>query len=112
MSDVSCHGSTDEQIVWLWPPPAACFTKSLNVPSAATFPTYTSRIAYPTQLRRSAEPCVSQVFEDSVIQMRMWRVETGKAVRLSSTSPPFPCSTAPAGNVCQIPFVAFLRGLS
>ena len=53
-------------------------------------------MAYPTQLRRSCEPCESQVFDDCVIQMRRNRTVIGDGFSASVTVPPLPLSTVPA----------------
>src|SRR5260370_14587555 len=69
-------------------------------------------MAYPRQLRLSASPCESQVFEDAVIQMRTHWTFTGAVANCSVALPPFPFVTTPPGNACQEPCAGFLMGSS
>src|SRR5260370_35783308 len=69
-------------------------------------------MAYPRQLRLSAPPCESQVFEDAVIQMRTHWTFTGAFASCSVAQPPFPLVTTPPGNACQEPCTGFLMGSS
>src|SRR5579883_2375125 len=54
-------------------------------------------MAYPTQLRGSLDPWVSQVLEDSVIRMRRKRAGTGESASFKVTVPPSPSFTRPPG---------------
>src|SRR5215469_7683489 len=87
-------------------------TRSWNCCFGPVVPRYSSRIEYPTQLRRSSEPCVSQVFEDCVIQIRSQRTGMGEDARRMVAMPPLPFSIAPEGNVCQVPLFGNLMGSS
>src|SRR6516162_148724 len=86
--------------------------RSWNSCFGPVVPRYSSRIAYPRQLRRSAEPCESQVLEDCVIQIRTQRTGMGDDARRIVTMPPLPFSTAPDENVCQVPLFGNLTGSS
>ena len=57
------------------------------------------------QLRLSAEPCVSQVFEDSVIQMRRYRTGIVQVISFNVGVPPLPSVTVPMGKVCHVPLL-------
>src|SRR5258708_6765854 len=69
-------------------------------------------MAYPRQLRLSALPCESQVFEEAVIQMRTHCTFTGAVASCSVTVPPLPLVTTPPGNACHEPCAGFLMGSS
>src|SRR5437588_4574687 len=60
-------------------------------------------MAYPTQLRRSAEPWLSQVSEERVIQTRTNLVDTGDGDKSIVVSPPFPSVMVPEGKLFQAP---------
>src|SRR6266436_6436440 len=69
-------------------------------------------MAYPRQLRLSALPCESQVFEDSVIQIRIHWTFTGAVANCNVAAPPFPFVTTPPGNACQEPCAGLWMGSS
>src|SRR5579864_4842626 len=46
-------------------------------------------MAYPTQLRGSLDPCVSQVFDEAVIQIRKYRTGIGALVSRMVCVPPW-----------------------
>src|SRR5260370_38504165 len=69
-------------------------------------------MAYPRQLRLSALPCESHVFEEAVIQMRTHCTFTGAVASCSVTVPPLPLVTTPPGNACHEPCAGFLMGSS
>src|SRR5229473_1002856 len=81
----------------------ASFATSTKSPLASTLPAWISCMAYPTQLRTSSAPCRSQVFDDSVIQTRRYRVETGASASVRVTVPPFPSFTTAEGDVFHSP---------
>src|SRR5215469_935769 len=85
---------------------------SWNIPSLLVVPRYSSRMAYPTQFRGSEVPCVSQVLEDSVIQMRSQRTGMGVGVSRITSALPVPLLTLPCGNVSHAPRVAAWMGSS
>src|ERR1700751_4390153 len=60
-------------------------------------------MAYPIQLRRSAEPWVSQVFEERVIQTRTNFVVTGDGDKRKTESAPFPSVIVPEGKSFHSP---------
>src|SRR5450432_389806 len=72
-SVAACQGSTEEGQVTVCLRLGRGVTTSVNWPFGAKVPAYSSLMAWPTQLRLSDEPCVSQVFEYSVIHMRRYR---------------------------------------
>src|SRR5581483_7984408 len=80
-----------------------CFIRSVNTPLSSIVPRYSSRIAYPTQFLRSPAPCVSHVFDDSVINTRTNFVLTLAASSRIVSVPPLPSFTAPAANVFHCP---------
>ena len=82
-----------------------CLTKSVNWPSGETVPTYSSLIAYPTQLRLSAEPWVSQVLDDSVIQMRRYRTGIFQFISFSVAVPPLPSVIVPMEKSARCPLL-------
>src|SRR5580700_1413028 len=69
-------------------------------------------MAYPTQFRLSAAPCVSQVFEDCVINILTHCTLTGSVANCNVATPPWPSLTTPLGNACHTPSVGFLIGSS
>src|SRR5271167_918647 len=65
-------------------------------------------MAYPRQLRGSADPCESQLFDDSVIQILINRTTMGACVSWSVTVPLRPFEITPDGNATQAPLVGNL----
>src|SRR5215471_20817050 len=60
-------------------------------------------MAYPTQLRRSVEPCESQVLEERVIQTRTNFVATADVDSRIVASPPVPSVAPPDGKSLHAP---------
>src|SRR5262245_24501246 len=84
----------------------------MNLPSLEKLPAEISKAAKPTQLRGSAEPCESQVFEDSVIRTRRNRAWTGWPARRSRGEPPLLFEISPFGKVFQVPAIGLSMGFS
>src|SRR5215472_18092467 len=99
----SCHGSTEEQYVAVCFSSGECRIKSSRFPSPPIVPRYSSLIAYPTQFRGSLAPCVSQVFDDSVISTRTYLASIVAGSRRWVALPPLASFTTPAENVFHSP---------
>src|SRR6516162_7416044 len=112
MSSAVCHESTEEACVAVCACPGVCFTRSTNCPWELKLPAEISKIAKPTQLRRSSFPCVSQVFEDSVIHTRRKRVAMGWSAKRCTLLPPVPAATSPCGNFTHSPDVCLFSASS
>src|SRR5580698_5853477 len=107
-----CHGSTDEACVTVCVCAGTCLITSSNSLSALKTPAEISEIAYPTQFLGSSAPWVSQVLDDSVIQIRRKRVRTGRSASRCTSLPPLPCVTSPLGNSTHKPSACLLSASS
>src|SRR5262249_43676438 len=84
----------------------------MNLPSLEKLPAEISKAAKPTQLRGSADPWESQVFEDSVITTRRKRARTGWLATRRRGAPPLLWEISPCGNVAHAPASGRSMGFS
>src|ERR1700687_110397 len=80
----------------------------MNSPRAVKFSASISFTASPAHFRGSLLPWVSQVFDDSVIQIRTKRVLIGGSDSFSACVPPLLFRTSPPGKSVHAPAVGLL----